>query len=332
MRRVGASALLAAALGVAGSFVLGWAVAAWLLPAAGSFTHAFVGAAITATSVGITARVLKELGHLRGDEARVILGTAIVDDVIGLMVLAVMTGFATALNGGGQFSYAWIAIVLVKAAIFLVGALILGMYLPARLLPLASKLEASGVLLAFGLGLCFLLCWLAALVGLAPIVGAFAAGVALEDAHYSEFVKRGERSLEELIEPIASFFVPIFFVIIGARADLTVFGHPRALLLATGLTAAAIIGKQLCMLGVLQKGIDRLSVGIAMIPRGEVQLIFASAGLSLVVGGRPVMDETMYSAIVVVVILTTIVTPPALKWSFGRARAPKQDVSAAAPR
>jgi Kef-type K+ transport system membrane component KefB len=203
-----------------------------------------------------------------------------------------------------------------------VGSLALGVYLSPRLFRLASKLRARGVLLSLGLAFCFLLSWLASVIGLAPIVGAFAAGLILEDVHYRDFVDRGEHGLEELIHPISAFLVPIFFVLMGMRTDLGVFAEPGVLGLAAALTAAAVLGKQLCAAGVWGKGVDRLTVGIGMIPRGEVGLIFANIGLALVVAGERIIDQATFSAVVVMVILTTLITPPALKWSLGRSARP----------
>lgn len=157
-------------------------------------------------------------------------------------------------------------------------------------------------------------------IGLAPIVGAFAAGLALESAHYRSFVARGERSLEDLIQPISSFLVPIFFVLMGTKTDLRSFAEPGVLGLAVVLTVVAITGKQICSWGVIGRGIDRPSVGIGMVPRSEVGLIFANVGLALSIGGKPILDQATFSAIVVMVILTTMATPPALKWSLRRAR------------
>ncbi len=318
MKKVGLSSFLVATLGVIAPFFLGWGVGAWLLPEASVYAHIFLGATLTATSVGITARVLKDLGKSQSDEARIILGAAVIDDVQGLVILAVVTGIIASANLGGSLSYAAIGWVLAKATIFLFGSLALGIYLSPRLFSLASKLETSGVLLAVGLAFCFVLAWLADRIGLAPIVGAFAAGLVLEDLHYRDFTDRGEHSLEQLLEPIASFLVPVFFVLMGIRTDLGAFAKPGVLGLAAALTIAAIVGKQLCAFGTIGKGMDRLSVGIGMIPRGEVGLIFANIGLTLIVAGRPVVDPSVFSAVVVMVIATTVITPPALKWSFGR--------------
>jgi Kef-type K+ transport system membrane component KefB len=318
MMKVGLSALLVALLGVVTPFVLGWAVGAWLLPEAGPYVHAFLGATLAATSVGITARVLRDLGRSQSPEARVILGAAVIDDVLGLVILAVVSGVIVAADRGGTISYFEVGGIVGKATAFLVGSLVLGVYLAPRLFGLASKLLGEGVLLASGLGVCFFLSWLAAKIGLAPIVGAFAAGLILEDVHYRKFTDRGEHTLDELVRPIAEFLVPIFFVLMGMRTDLAVFAQPGVLGLATALTVVAILGKQACSLGVLGAGIDRLSVGIGMIPRGEVGLIFANIGLSLRLGGQPIISPSTFSAVVVMVIVTTMATPPLLRWSMAR--------------
>lgn len=318
MMRVGVSSLIVATLGVIGPFALGWAVGAWLLPNESVFAHAFIGATLSATSVGITARVLKDLGRSDSDEARIILGAAVIDDVQGLVILAVVTGVIAAANVGGSVSYLSIAGVVAKASGFLIGALVLGTYLSPRLFSLASRLQASGVLVAVGLSFCFVTAWAADLIGLAPIVGAFAAGLVLEHLHYRDFVDRGEHSLEQLIEPIAGFLVPVFFVVMGLRTDLRVFSRLDVLGLAAALTIAAVVGKQLCSLGVVAKGLDRLSIGIGMIPRGEVGLIFANMGLTLTVAGEPVVTPAIFSAVIVMVMATTVITPPALAWSFRR--------------
>jgi Kef-type K+ transport system membrane component KefB len=318
MWEVGYSSLLVATLGVAAPFALGWGVGAWMLPEQGPYVHAFLGATLTATSVGITARVLKDLGRSKSNEARVVLGAAVIDDVLGLVILAVVTGMITAANRGGSLAAGEIVLILTKAIGFLVGALVLGVLFSKRFFSLASNLRARGVLLATGLAFCFFLSWLSGIIGLAPIVGAFAAGLILEDVHYRDFVDRGEHGLEDLIHPISSFLVPIFFVVMGMRANLKSFLQPGIIGVAVALTVVAILGKQACSLGVLGKGVDRLSVGIGMIPRGEVGLIFANIGAALSIDGHRIISESTFAAVVVMVIVTTMVTPPALKWSLGR--------------
>jgi len=318
MLRVGPSALLVAVLGVAAPFALGWGVGFLLVPAAGPYVHAFLGAALSATSVGITARVLQDLGRSQTPEARIILGAAVIDDVLGLVILAVVSGVIGAAGQGGTLSAWSVGAILGKATFFLTGSLAIGVALSWRVFRLGAQLRTPGVLLATGLAFCFLLSWLAGAIGLAPIVGAFAAGLILEDVHYREFLDRGERGLEELVKPIGAFLVPVFFVLMGMRTDLRSFGDPAVIGLAGALTLAAILGKQLCAAGVLERGLDRLTVGIGMVPRGEVGLIFANIGLSLQLDGHPLLAPAMYSAVVMVVIVTTLVTPPALRWSLGR--------------
>jgi Kef-type K+ transport system membrane component KefB len=306
-------------LGVVTPFALGWGVGAWLLPGHSPYVHAFLGATLTATSVGITARVLRDLGRAQSAEARIILGAAVIDDVLGLVVLAVVTGaIGAAAAGGGGVDVASIAIIVAKSAVFLVGGIALGVFLAPRVFRLVSHLRARGVLLATGLVICFLLAWLAGAIGLAPIVGAFAAGLVLEDVHFKDFTERGERGLEELVHPISGFLVPIFFVLMGMRTDLRSFTQPGVLGLAGALILAAIIGKQACALGVWQKGVNRVAVGVGMIPRGEVGLIFANVGLTMVLAGERIVDPAIYSAVVIMVIVTTLMTPPLLKWSLGK--------------
>jgi len=307
-----------ATVGVIAPFALGWGVGALLLPEASVYVHAFLGATLTATSVGITARVLQDLGKTDTPEARIILGAAVIDDVMGLVILAVVGGAITAAASGQALSYGSIAVILAKAVLFLVGALVVGARLSPVLFRLASRLHARGILLALALSWCFLLSWLASVIELAPIVGAFAAGLVLERVQYRGFVDKGEHELEELIAPIAGFLVPVFFVVMGMRTDLASFADARVLGLAAALTAAAVIGKQVCGLAVVGGGVDRVTVGLGMIPRGEVGLIFANMGMALVMAGTPIITPPLYSAIVIMVIVTTLVTPPALKWSLGR--------------
>jgi Kef-type K+ transport system membrane component KefB len=319
MMQVGLRSLLVAVLGVVTPWTLGWWVGTLVLPEHSVYVHAFLGAALTATSVGITARVLKDLGHAQSPEARIILGAAVIDDVLGLVVLAAVAAVIAAADSGAVFSYGGLALVLGKALLFLFGALWLGVMCSPWLFRFASRLRGSGVLLATALVFCFTLAWLASAIGLAPIVGAYAAGLILEDLHYREFAKE-ERQLEDLVRPISSFLVPVFFVLMGMRVDLSTFMRPEILGLAAVLTLAAVVGKQACSLGALGAKLDWLSIGIGMIPRGEVGLIFASIGLTLVVHGEHIIDAATYSAVVIMVLLTTLITPPALKWSLGRGR------------
>lgn len=327
MMKVGLSALLVATVGVICPFALGWLTSSFLLPEHSVYVHIFIGATLTATSVGITARVLKDLERSQLPEARIILGAAVIDDVMGLVILAVVTGIIGAANAGTTLAIGDVALTLGKAIGFLVGSLLVGRWLSPRMFTAATHLKARMVLLAFGLGFCFLLSWLADLIGLAPIVGAFAAGLILEDVHYRDLKDKEHHSLEELIHPISYFLVPIFFVLMGMRTDLRAFVAPGVLSLAAALVAVAIAGKLVAGLGALGKGLDRISIGIGMVPRGEVGLIFASIGAGLSIKGEKVVDASVFSAVVVMVIVTTMVTPPFLKWSLARGEAKRPKVA-----
>ena len=289
-----------------------------LLSDSSSYVHAFIGATLTATSVGITARVLKDLNCSTTAEARILLGAAVIDDVLGLVILAVVTGVIAAADDGRALGLSDVAWTVGKSFGFLVIALWLGVRLSPRLFRLASYLRVRGAMLALLLALCFALSWAADAIGLASIVGAFAAGLMLEPLHFREFVARGEHEPEELLQPISSFLVPVFFVVMGMRTDLRALAEPGVLVLAVALTLTAIAGKLVCGIGVRVRGVDRLIVGIGMIPRGEVGLIFANIGLGLEIAGVPIISASVYSAVVVMVILTTLVTPPLLKWSLAR--------------
>ncbi len=317
---VGWSAALVAHIGVLIPFGLGWAVSAAFLPSAAWYTHMFVGATLTATSVGITARVIKDLGRMEAPESRIILGAAVVDDVLGLIILAVAAGMTQSAAKGGGASMDWTLVggIVAKAAAFLVGAIVLGRLIHVNALRLAESFHSRGVTLVLALSFCFALSALAGMMGLAPIVGAFAAGLVLEDDDYAVFERRGFAPVHDMVRPIAAVLVPLFFVMMGLRADLRSFASWNVIGLALAVTVAAVAGKQACALGVLDKGVSRLTVGIGMIPRGEVGLIFAGMGASLTVAGQPVFDGAVMSAMIVMVLLTTLVTPPLLLWAFRR--------------
>lgn len=306
MKKLGVPALLIAGCGVIGSAAAVWAVANWLLAAATPFSRLFVTASLTATSVGVTARTLRDLEHARGATAHLILAAAVVDDLFALIALAVLSASGA------------LPIVLLKAATFLIGGLAVGMFVSPRLLSLASR-SMSVVLLTVALAFCFAMAWLASLFGLAPVVGAFAAGLAVEEWHYQDFIDRRERTLDDLITPVASWLVPVFFVVIGLRTDLSDLRNPAVIGLAVALTVAAILGKQLCAIGAAaaHDGVDRVAVALGMMPRGEVTLIFANLGLTMMVAGQPVISRDTFVALVMTVIATTVITPIALKWRLG---------------
>ncbi len=321
MLSVGATSFVVATLGVLAPFFLGWGVSGYFLPDEHLYTHIFIGATLCATSVGITARVLKDLSRINSSEGKIILGAAVIDDIMGLIVLSVVTGLiATAGSVGEASGVASITIlwVVLKAVGFITGALIIGSYLVPRILSFGLRIRTTGVLLSIALTTCFLLAFLAEKIGLSAIVGAFAAGLLMDKVYYKQYMDRGEHDLGELIHPIAVFLVPIFFVRMGMLVDLQTFVDPSILGFALILTIAAIIGKQACSLGVWKQGVNKIAVGLGMIPRGEVGLIFAKIGAGLTIGTVSVVSPSTYSAVVIMVIVTTLVTPPLLKISLLR--------------
>jgi Kef-type K+ transport system membrane component KefB len=325
MMEVGWSSLLVAVLGVIAPFLLGWGVSAYFIPGESRLVHVFIGATLCATSVGITARVFKDLARVATREARIILGAAVIDDVLGLMILAVVAGAIKATATGASLSLMAVGLIAAKALAFLVGSIVVGQFVVPRLLREAGRLESEGVLLTVAISFCLFLSWASAKVGLAPIVGAFAAGLVLDEVHYQPKSERKERNLHDLLRPASFVLVPVFFVLMGMKVDLRYFAHPDLLGFALALTLAAVIGKQICSVGVIERGANRLAIGLGMIPRGEVGLIFASIGASLMLPNaagfsQPVISPATFGAVVIMVIVTTLVTPPLLKWSLGRKR------------
>jgi Kef-type K+ transport system membrane component KefB len=315
MLKVGISSFLVACIGVVFPFFLGYICGKILLPGKANSVYIFIGATLTATSVGITARVLRDLKKINSREGRIILGAAVLDDILGLMILAVVTGIVTS----GAVSFQEIGLITTKALIFLVGALTIGVLLAPKIMRVAQIFWVEGIMVVTALIFAFLLAYLAHEAGLATIVGAFAAGLILEEAHFKGF-KETDYTIHDMIRPISSFLVPIFFVLMGIQVRLETFKEIHVLGLSAALTIAAIIGKQLCGMGAIGKNLDRISIGVGMIPRGEVGLIFAAIGRKLVIPGTniPVIDPGIYSAIVIMVIITTLSTPPILKFTLLR--------------
>lgn len=331
MRKVGIKATLVACVGVAADFLLGtFIIGPVLLPGLAFNSYLFLGAAITATSVGISARVFKDLKKVHTREAQIVLGAAVIDDVLGLMILAIVTAIATL----GGVSLGAISVITAKAIIFLVGAIVLGKILAPKFSQLFAKVQAGvGMKFTLALSFCLVFAYFAKKAGLAPLVGAFAAGLILDPVSFHYFkdpkivrdikksiegadkkVRRrvldairphAKRDIEHLIEPIGLFAVPIFFVITGMNVNLEAMLNPKTILLALGLTVAAVTGKLIA--GLMAGKVNKLIVGLGMIPRGEVGLIFAITGKNI-----GVINDQVFSAIVVMVILTTLLTPPIL--------------------
>lgn len=304
--KAGRPAIIVAITGVVAPFLLifgGW----YLMP----FDHGnlnqqiFLAATATATSVGITARVLKDLGRVASVEGQVILGAAVIDDVLGLLILAVVS----ALVQHGSVDMAGVAWITAKAVLFLGGTAIAGHLLLPRLIYFTGRFDSSGLMGAIAFATCFGCAYLADIVGLAPIVGAFSAGLILDDVHFKRYQDARAYSLEQLVKPVADLFVPIFFVLMGINVSLATFASPTIIGGALILTALAILGK-ICAGIFLKRGsMDKLAVGLGMIPRGEVGLIFASIGASL-----KVVNDSEYAMIVFMVVATTLITPSLLQW------------------
>jgi Kef-type K+ transport system membrane component KefB len=224
-----------------------------------------------------------------------------------------------AASGGSGVSVGTVLWILLRAVLFLGGTIGLGRYLSGPLIRLAAWTGQRGFLLVVGLALCFTLAYAAELIGLAGIIGAFAAGVMLDP--YGEGVRTPEEeaTLSELMHPLGMFFVPLFFVMMGLRVELGNIANRETLMLGVGLVVVALVGKLLAPLGVVGGGTNRLAVGMGMVPRGEVGLIFAGVGSSLVLDGSPIISPGVFSALVVMVLVTTLLAPVGLRWAFRRA-------------
>lgn len=298
--RVGPSAFMVATVGVIGPFVVGYFVslALGLTP----IVALFMGATLTATSVGITARTFSELGQLHTAEAKIVLGAAVIDDVMGLVILAVISGLVK----NGSISAWEVGKTTLLAIAFLVGAIMIGIRVAPYLMNVVKKLRTRGVLTIAAFLFCLILAYCANRLQLAAIVGAFAAGLVLaktEDIAH----------IEARIKPLADVFIPIFFVQLGLMVNLSVLNpfsaQARANFLIMGiLVLVAIIMKVFSGLGVLRRNVNRLVVGVGMIPRGEVGLIFASIGLA-----NKIITPGEYAAVIAIVVITTFITPPLLK-------------------
>ena len=317
MKHTGWTALTVAVLGAVMPFGLGWAAGSVLLPNNHWVVHMFIGATLTATSIGITARVLEDLNKSKSKESQIILGAAVIDDVLGLLILAIVQGIIVSMSSSVSLELNQIGLIILKACSFLIGALIFGQLASRWLLRITDFLHGKSLLLISGLTFCFALAWLASLTGLDTIVGAFAAGLILDKCAYARYAKsHHEQKLKTHVQPIKDLFAPIFFVMMGLRVDLRSIVDPSVFMIAGIFIAIAVVGKLVCAFGIFDRHINRWSVGVGMIPRGEVGLIFASVGHQLEFGGQPILGSELFTALIVTILATTVITPPLLKWSF----------------
>lgn len=304
MKRVGKYATYVAVLGIVLPMILGMGVMKVLHPNNPLAADLFIGGILTATSVGITARVLRDIGRETTEEARIILAAAVIDDVLCLIVLAVVSGLAVT----GKISISSIAVITGKAALFLVASMGIGIWLVPKLVRRLAAYGVQNLKLLFGVSFALLLSWLANMAGLAAIVGAFAAGMILN----SFFDKEVEGiSLHELLTPIESLVVPLFFVWMGIQVKLETMASKDVLIAGLALTIVAIIGKVAAGWG-CPRTMNRLAVGFGMMPRGEVGLIFAGIGK-----GIGVVNEGLFSAVVLLVMVTTVLAPIFLRVTLG---------------
>lgn len=302
---VGTQAIVVAIVGVAVPFAAGTAGLMTLfgVPAVPAI---FAGAALTATSIGITSKVLSELGNLNSKEGQIILGAAVIDDVLGIIVLAVVASLAKT----GEVDVNNVILLIVSATGFLLGAILLGNVFNKSFVAVVNLIQTRGEVVIPAFIFAFVMAYLAAAIHLEAILGAFAAGLVLEETD-----KRKE--LQRQVIPIADMLVPIFFVTVGAKTDLQVLNpaipsNREGLVIAIFLIAIAVIGKVVTGLAVFgQPGINRLAIGVGMIPRGEVGLVFAGVG-----SASGVLSKPLEAAIIMMVILTTFLAPPLLRFVF----------------
>jgi Kef-type K+ transport system membrane component KefB len=314
MFRVGPASLAVAVVGVVVPFGLGylyWAYVPHVHSGQGDVRTAaiFVGATLTATSVGITARVLSDLGRMATQEARIIIGAAVIDDVLGLVILSVVSGVAA----GAAITMLGILWTLAVAAGFLVVAVLVGRFVLPHLFDVIVRMRVRYVLVVAAVAFALGLAALADLAGSALIIGAFAAGLILSGTNQFD-------TIEHEVKPVASVFTPIFFVNVGASVDLRLLDPTSAasrgtLGVAAALIALAIVGKLVAGWAAPWVRMRRIVVGVGMIPRGEVGLIFADIGRR-----SGVMSSEVFGAVLLVVMVTTFIAPPALKALFGPER------------
>ena len=313
----GCASLRVALLGVAAPMGAGL-LAAWLLLPTGRpvLVDLFIGACLCATSIGISAQVLQAHSAARSPEGRVIVGAAVIDDVLGLLVLVGISG-AVAAAGGGAMDWGRLGGSLALALGFLAVALTLGRYVTPHLFRLASRFRSEQVLLPLALAVAFLLAWLGSLAGLALIVGAYAAGLILEPAHVQILEERELHRLEQLVQPLVVVLSPLFFVVMGARIDPAGLLDPRMLGFTLALAALGVAGKLVAGLAAGRQ-LDGWRVGWGMVPRGEVGLIFVAAGSQLRLGGQPLLSPELQAGIVAALLLTTVAGPLGLGWALRR--------------
>jgi Kef-type K+ transport system membrane component KefB len=289
--KLGPQAMAVALVGMALPFALGYA--AMKFTGAPDLLAVFVGSTATATSIGISAKVLSDLGYLQRPEGQIILGAAVIDDILGIVILSVVAGIAK----GGSLELGEVARIVFSSLGFLVGAIVIGNWFMPFFLKTVRWLRTRGDLITASLVFAFALAWIAEQVGSAAIIGAFAAGLVLAKTD-----KRHD--LEQQLRPITDFFLPVFFITVGAGVNLALLANQEALFLALTLSATAVLGKLVCGWAAFGIPANKWVIGAGMVPRGEVGLVFASVGLA-----TGVLSGVTHTAVVIMVIFTTFLGP-----------------------
>ena len=321
MRRVGPDSARVAVLGVVFPFALGFMATRLLMPDLSLNTDLFIAATLGATSVGITARVLKDLRRQQSQEAHIILGAAVIDDILGLLLLAIVSGIVVS----GNVELLPVLTTILLAILFLGSALYLGPYLIRIAVRLMCRLDLVEAKMFTSYLFVMVLAWFANLVGLATIVGAFTAGLILSDSYFKFCSLNDEShvSIKSLIMPLEVILVPIFFILMGIQVKLETFLDCQVLMMAGGLLVAAMLGKVAAGIGA-RSAVKRIAVGVGMMPRGEVGLIFAAIGK-----GLGVITDALFSAVVLMVIVTTLLAPPLLKLTLRDGSEPREGAGGA---
>src|SRR3989338_4629953 len=322
LARSGSKPVVVAVVGFTLPFALCYGVSAWVfgLP---ELTALFIGGTLTATSIGITVRVLDDLGKRQSDEAQIVIGAAVLDDILGVMTLAFLYQF----------------VVEQHASFDALGEVGLYILLFMVLTPLVAKLASvvidrldqhaatPGLLLTMALSLILLFSWLAHAVGAPEIMGGFAAGLAFSQ-HFGFRLWMGKATaiefkpspklahrLEEQVRPLIHTFSPLFFVMVGVSLNLNAINWGSAFIweLAASLLLVAFFGKFAAGFFIRESRHNQIAIGMSMVPRGEVGLIFAQLGFS-----QGILDGELYAALLIVIALTTMAPPFMLKWFYGR--------------
>lgn len=313
LKKTGKESLLVAIIGILAPIALGIISVYIFVPNAESSTALFIGATLSATSVGITARVLKDMKKLDTRESKTILGAAMIDDVLGLVILAVVSSMVI----NHTVDFLDIMQIIVMSLLFFPVALIVGPIILRKMIKLSEFLDPweSKLLISFIFVMGF--SWLATLVQMSTIIGAFVAGIILHDGFFESREKelKNPLSIKHLMAPFEAIFAPLFFMIIGIQVRVETFFNWHVLMMALVLIVVAIIGKIASGFGA-HKGDDRLLIGIGMMPRGEVGLIFASVGKSI-----GVISDSLFSSVILMIVVTTILTPYLMKKRYSRSQA-----------